>query len=76
MSYCTLMFIILLILKLSKVLDWDWIWILSPVLIFLGAETILDMIARFHKSIQPKSFLQQLGDLNSKSSNSKVEKEK
>lgn len=58
--YSILICVILVLLKVLNALNWDWIWIMSPLLIQLSLETILDMVSRFLKSTRPESFLDKL----------------
>ena len=51
-GFCTILFIVFLILKLTHTIDWSWWWVTAPLWIPLGfviiALVILGIIAIFH----------------------------
>jgi uncharacterized protein (DUF983 family) len=40
-SFSTVLFLIFLVLKLTKVIDWSWLWVTSPLWIPLGIVLII-----------------------------------
>jgi hypothetical protein len=40
-SFSTVLFIVFLVLKLTKVIDWSWWWVTSPLWIPLGIVLII-----------------------------------
>jgi uncharacterized protein (DUF983 family) len=40
-SLSTVVFVVFLILKLTKVIDWSWLWVTSPLWIPLGIVLII-----------------------------------
>lgn len=45
LTFPTILFLIFLILKLTKHIDWGWIWILSPIWISLAVGLVIFLIA-------------------------------
>ena len=48
-SLCWNLFIIYLIFKLTNVLNWHWMWILSPLWIMLFIQIIINIIKEIKK---------------------------
>lgn len=44
-SFCGLLTIVFIILKLCKVITWSWLWVLAPLWIPLGIAVVLFGIA-------------------------------
>lgn len=57
-SFCGLLFIVFLVLKLCKVIEWSWWWVTSPLWIPLcigvTAYVILRILARIEEHIKWK----------------------
>lgn len=43
-GFCGLLTIVLITLKLVKVIDWSWLWVLSPVWIPITVEIFITLI--------------------------------
>ena len=51
MNFCDVLLIIFIVLKLCKVINWSWWWVLSPFWIPLGLAVILLLISAVLKLI-------------------------
>ena len=51
MKFCDVLLIVFIVLKLCKVINWSWWWVLSPFWIPLGLAIILLLISRLIKLI-------------------------
>ena len=51
MSFLEVLLLVFIVLKLCKVINWSWWWVLSPIWIPLGLAIILLLISGFIKLI-------------------------
>ena len=51
MKFCDVLLIVFIVLKLCKVINWSWLWVLSPFWIPLGLAIILLLISGLIKLI-------------------------
>lgn len=50
LSFCELLTIVFIILKLCKIIKWDWLWVLSPLWISLTLSfLVMGIIYRGYK---------------------------
>ena len=66
-SFCGLLAIAFIVLKLTKVISWSWLWVLSPLWIPLALALVIFIVYFILKLIQ--------GVLESKEHNSWIKKE-
>lgn len=43
-GFSGLLTIVFIVLKLTKVIDWSWVWVLSPTWIAIGIVIVLEVI--------------------------------
>ena len=55
MKFCDVLFIVFVVLKLCKVINWSWWWVLSPFWIPFGLAIILLLISLTLKLILRRS---------------------
>lgn len=46
MGFCDMLAIVFIVLKLCKVIDWSWVWVLSPIWIYTAIIIILLIILK------------------------------
>lgn len=51
--------IVLIVLKLCKVIDWSWWWVLSPMWISASILIVAMIIAAVHKAVKQKRRLKE-----------------
>lgn len=66
-SFCGLLAIVFIVLKLTKVISWSWIWVLSPLWVPLVLDLVIFIVYFILKLIQ--------GILESKNHNSWIKEE-
>ena len=51
MGFAGLLTIVFIVLKLCKVIDWSWLWVLSPIWISIGLVIIIAIILMIYTKI-------------------------
>ena len=53
-----LLFIVFLVLKLTKVIDWSWLWVTSPIWFWLAVALVLFLCGVIFQSIGKRKYRQ------------------
>lgn len=56
-GFCGLLFLVFLVLKLCKVIDWSWWWVTSPIWIMAGLAIIAGIITTICVIIDRRKYL-------------------
>ena len=51
MGFASLLTIVFIVLKLCKVIDWSWLWVLSPIWISIGLVIVIAIILMIYTKI-------------------------